>query len=36
VDGIVVAQAWAARVAQGQHIVVIGQEQAWLAPPAAT
>lgn len=35
VDGIVVAQAWATRVAQGQHIVVIGLEQAWLAPPDA-
>ena len=35
VDGIVIAQAWAAPVAQGQHIVVIGLEQAWLAPPDA-
>jgi len=25
VDGIVVAQAWSARVAQGQHILVVGQ-----------
>ena len=26
VDGLVVAQAWNARVEQGQHILVVGQE----------
>ena len=26
VDGVVVAQAWRARVEQGQHILVVGKE----------
>jgi predicted deacylase len=29
VDGFVTAQAWGARVAQGQHIVVVAQPRAW-------
>ncbi len=29
VDGIVVAQAWAARVTQGQHVAVTGRLQPW-------
>ena len=29
VDGFVMAQAWLARVARGQHIVVVGRERAW-------
>jgi predicted deacylase len=29
VEGIVVAQAWRARVEQGQHILVVGQECPW-------
>lgn len=29
VDGVVIAQAWVATVAQGQHIVVVGQEVPW-------
>lgn len=29
VDGIVIAQAWATRVVQGQHIVVTGRELPW-------
>lgn len=29
IDGIVVAQAWGAAVEQGQHILVVGQEQEW-------
>jgi len=32
VDGIVVGQAWAARVRQGQFILCVGREQSW--PPA--
>ncbi|MBS0201320.1 MAG: succinylglutamate desuccinylase/aspartoacylase family protein [Planctomycetes bacterium] len=32
VDGIVVGQAWAARVRQGQFILCVGREQPW--PPA--
>ncbi|MBI2504515.1 MAG: succinylglutamate desuccinylase/aspartoacylase family protein [Candidatus Latescibacteria bacterium] len=32
VDGIALAQAWRARVEQGQHILVVGQERAWLTP----
>lgn len=29
VDGVVIAQAWAAAVPQGQHIVVVGKVQEW-------
>ncbi len=29
VDGVVIAQAWAAPVPQGQHIVVVGKVQEW-------
>lgn len=29
VDGVIIAQAWAAAVTQGQHIVVVGKEQEW-------
>lgn len=29
VDGVVIAQAWVATVAQGQHIVVVGQQRPW-------
>jgi N-alpha-acetyl-L-2,4-diaminobutyrate deacetylase len=29
VDGVVIAQAWTARVAQGQHVVVTGLVQPW-------
>ena len=29
VDGIIIAQAWLASVAQGQHICVVGTEQGW-------
>jgi N-alpha-acetyl-L-2,4-diaminobutyrate deacetylase len=32
VEGIVVAQAWRARVEQGQHILVVGRERPWLSP----
>lgn len=31
VDGIVIVQAWAAAVAQGQHIAVVGREQNWIS-----
>ena len=29
VDGVVVAQAWAAPVAQGQHVAVTGRVMPW-------
>lgn len=29
VDGIIIAQAWSAAVAQGQHIIVVGKVQEW-------
>jgi predicted deacylase len=29
VDGIVIAQAWSARVTQGQHVVVTGRVLPW-------
>lgn len=29
VDGVIIAQAWAAAVPQGQHIVVVGKVQEW-------
>lgn len=29
VDGVIIAQAWAAAVPQGQHIAVVGRVQAW-------
>jgi len=32
VEGVVLAQAWRARVEQGQHILVVGQERDWLSP----
>ncbi len=32
VEGIVLAQAWRAKVEQGQHILVVGQERPWLTP----
>lgn len=34
VDGVIIAQAWAARVPQGQHIAVVGRVQAWNSPNA--
>lgn len=32
VDGVVIAQAWGARVRQGQHVVVVGRVLPWLEP----
>jgi N-alpha-acetyl-L-2,4-diaminobutyrate deacetylase len=29
VDGVIIAQAWAAAVPQGQHIAVVGRIQEW-------
>jgi len=29
VDGVIIAQAWAAAVPQGQHIAVVGKVQEW-------
>ncbi len=36
VDGIVIAQAWAAPVPQGKHILVVGRVMPWLADAAAS
>jgi N-alpha-acetyl-L-2,4-diaminobutyrate deacetylase len=32
VDGVVMTQAWAAPVMQGQHVVVVGRVSNWLSP----